>query len=99
MICGMVKTAPLLGGVSTLLGIKKFLLALLLALLSDRYKALLCPASTILLAWYVTTASGCAAAYSRNCLIFLIVFFVGLAYCVVSVPSQGSIEVSTHLAW
>jgi hypothetical protein len=64
IICHIVNTVPLLGGVSTLLDMKKGHPALRCVLLSDRYDALLClcPARTMLLAGYVTTASGWVAA-------------------------------------
>ena len=51
IICNIVNTAPLLVGVSTLFDMNKCPLALLRALLSERYNALLCPARTVSLAW------------------------------------------------
>ena len=58
IICEIVITAPLLDGVLVSLDMKKCPPALLGALLLDRYDALLCTANTILLALYVTIASG-----------------------------------------
>ena len=57
-ICEIIITAPLLGGTSMLLDMKKCPPALLCALLLERYDALLCVVSTMLLACYVTIASG-----------------------------------------
>ncbi len=50
MIWVIVRTAPLLGGRAVSVDMKKCPPALLLALDSDRYDALLCPARTMLLA-------------------------------------------------
>jgi hypothetical protein len=54
IICEIVITAPLLGGVSVSLDMKKCPPALLRTLLSDRYDASLCTANTMSLALYVT---------------------------------------------
>ena len=51
IICDIVNTAPLLVSVSALFDMKKSPLALLCALLSERYDASLCPARTMSLAW------------------------------------------------
>ena len=62
IICEMVMTAPLLGGMAELLDMKKCPPALLRAFVSERYEASLWPARTILMALYVMTASGWEAA-------------------------------------
>ncbi len=58
IICAIVRMAPLFGGLAVLLDMKKCLPALLRAFDLERYNALLCPARTMSLAWYVTIASG-----------------------------------------
>ncbi len=62
IICDVLSTAPLLMGMSSMSAMNMWPLALLRALGSDRYDALLCIASLILLVWYVTIASSCDAA-------------------------------------
>ncbi len=62
IIWEILSTASLLMGMSFMLAMNMWLLALLGALCSDRYDALLCIASLILLAWLVTIASSCDAA-------------------------------------
>ena len=57
MILDIFNTTTLLGGNSVLLDINKSLPALLLDF-SERYKALLWPARTISLAWYVSIVFG-----------------------------------------
>ena len=54
-------TAPLLGGNSVFLDINKCPPDLLIYFVSERCEALLCPARTISLAWYVIMASGWVA--------------------------------------
>jgi hypothetical protein len=51
IICKILSTAPLLMGMSSVPAMNMWLPALLQALGSDRYSALLCIASLILLAW------------------------------------------------
>ena len=69
MILATVKTDPLLAGYSALLDKKKYPPALLLALDSERYEALMWPASTMLLVWYVMMASG-GAKCCKHCGIY-----------------------------
>ena len=59
MMCAMLRMAPLFCGMVLLLERKKCPLALLFAFGSLRYLALLCAASTILLALYIKIASSC----------------------------------------
>ncbi len=58
IICVIVRMAPLFGGLAVLLDMKKCPPAWLRVFDSERYDALLCPARTMSLAWYVTIASG-----------------------------------------
>ena len=62
IILAIVNTAPLLGENYMLFDINKFPPALLLAFVSERYKALMWPVRTISLAWYVMMASRWVAA-------------------------------------
>jgi hypothetical protein len=62
IICDMLSTAPLLMGMSSVPAMNMWPPALLWALCSDRYNALLCIASLMLLARYVTIVSSCDAA-------------------------------------
>ena len=62
VICYMLSTAPLLMGMSSVPALNMWPPALLWALISDRYNALLCITSLMLLAGYVTIASSCDAA-------------------------------------
>ena len=62
IVLEVVNTASLLGGNSVLLGIKKCPLAMLLAFILERYEALLWPARTISLVWYVMLGYGWVAA-------------------------------------
>ena len=57
MLLAIMNTALLLCGNAVLLEINKCPPPLLRALVLERYKALMWPASTISLAWYVITAS------------------------------------------
>ncbi len=61
IICDMLSTAPLLMGMSSVPAMNMWLPALLRALGSDRYNALLCIASLMSLAQYVMIASSCDA--------------------------------------
>jgi hypothetical protein len=61
IICKILSTTPLLMGMSSVPAINMWPPALLRALGSDRYNALLCIASLISLARYVTIASSCNA--------------------------------------
>jgi hypothetical protein len=61
-ICKILSTPPLLMGMSSVPAMNMWLPALLRALGSDRYNVLLCIASLILFAQYVTIASSCDAA-------------------------------------
>jgi hypothetical protein len=60
--CNMLSTAPLLMGMSSVPAMNMWPSALLQALGSDRYNALLCITSLMLVAQYVTIASSCDAA-------------------------------------
>jgi hypothetical protein len=62
IICEILSIALLLMGMSSVPAMNMWPLALLRALGSDSYNALLCILSFILLAWYVTIASSCDAA-------------------------------------
>ena len=62
MILAIVNTDPLLGGNAVLFDMKKYPPALLLDFVSEMYKASLCPARSMSLAWYVSIASGWVAA-------------------------------------
>ena len=62
IICEMMMTAPLFGGMAEFLDMKKCPPALLCAFVSDRYEASLWPARTMLLALHVMIVSGWEAA-------------------------------------
>ncbi len=58
IICAIVRMMPLFGGLAVLLDMKKCQPARLHVFDLDRYDAMLCPARTMSLAWYVTILSG-----------------------------------------
>ena len=62
ILCAMVMTAPLLGGMTELLNMKKCPPDLLCAFVYERYEASLWPARTMLLALHVMIVSGWEAA-------------------------------------
>ena len=62
MILAIFNTDPLLVGNAVLFDMNKFPPVLLLIFVSERYKVLMWPSRTMLLAWYVSMASGWVAA-------------------------------------